>query len=117
LYRWNVSGAAWALMVGTWRWLALQKEQAVSATVAATATASATTTTATTTAATTTAAAVATPGAIAATRSPSSGRKPELSSLRAVEIVAAGIGVFLLLALAHAIYVALFVLNKGRLNR
>jgi hypothetical protein len=91
LYTLNVSGMAWALAVGTWRWRGLQKQPfAVAVATAETQ-----------------------PAENQPTGSQPREQRPALLGLRALEIAAAAVAGLAILGIAYGLYIWFFVVNKS----
>jgi hypothetical protein len=119
LFKGNVTGVAWALVVGTWRWRSLQRLPAAAAAVTLAPANPAPSDTAANQPAPREAAtslptitnAATTSAAGAQAQAPA--ERPNFASLRAIEIVGAGIAAFMLLAIVWAMYMWFFVVYHG----
>jgi hypothetical protein len=100
LFTWNVSGMAWALAVGTWRWRGLQSQPFAVAVAAAE-----------------NQAAVSQPVENQAAGIQPREPRPALSALRALEIAAAVVAGLVILGIACGLYIWLFVVYKGPPHR
>jgi hypothetical protein len=97
LFTLNVSGAAWALTVGTWRWRALQKQPfAVALTAAANHSGPSQ------------------PPENQPARNQPPEQRPALLGLRALEIVAAAIAGFAILGIVYGLYIWFFIVNHSQ---